>query len=81
MPSIPPPAPPTELFEDSAHTSSGASSRGPKDNTKGPHCIALYDYDSPHADDLSFKVGNYNNLGVTVPLHYILIECLVISGR
>lgn len=57
MPSIPPPAPPAEILEESAPTQSGESSWGHRGNSKGPHCIALYDYDSPHADDLSFKEG------------------------
>lgn len=57
MPCIPPPAPPAEYLEESASTLSGENSRALKGNTRGPHCIALYDYDSPHADDLSFKVS------------------------
>lgn len=56
MPSIPPPAPPPELF-------SHAESFGLEDSgnsgskTERAHCIAMYGYNSSHPDDLAFKEG------------------------
>ncbi|XP_049806611.1 SH3 domain-containing protein 19 [Schistocerca nitens] len=57
MPSIPPPPPPPEVVEELAKI---APPIPPKplsqiDNQNKPHGVALFDYDSPHPDDLSFK--------------------------
>lgn len=60
MPSIPPPAPPPELFTELSDTlSSGVGALSLKgSDTPAPHCIALYDYESSHSDDLPFKEGD-----------------------
>lgn len=59
MPSIPPPAPPPELFTATDSVSSGMENLSISGNkAQGSQCIALYDYESSHPDDLTFKVCN-----------------------
>ena len=58
MPSIPPPAPPAELLSVLENSlPSGMESLSVEGNKiQGPHCVALYDYEGSHPDDLHFKV-------------------------
>ncbi|KAK3912642.1 SH3 domain-containing protein 19 [Frankliniella fusca] len=58
MPSIPPPAPPTELLSEADVLSSTMGSLKIESKKQGPHCQALFDYESSHPDDLPFKEGD-----------------------
>ncbi|XP_024946157.1 SH3 domain-containing protein 19 isoform X2 [Cephus cinctus] len=50
MPSIPPPAPPTEFLKDLEQGTIG--------NNESPHGIALYDFNATQPDDLALKEGD-----------------------
>lgn len=58
MPSIPPPAPPSELLKSDTFSSAMGNLNLKESTKQGPHCIALFDYESSHPDDLSFMEGD-----------------------
>ncbi|XP_075226833.1 SH3 domain-containing lethal (3) 05822 isoform X2 [Lycorma delicatula] len=62
MPSVPPPPPPPEalqvLLNGPQLPPRPTTLIGDKIERKKPYCIALYDYEASHPDDLSFKVND-----------------------
>uniref|UniRef100_A0A1B6KCZ9 SH3 domain-containing protein n=1 Tax=Graphocephala atropunctata TaxID=36148 RepID=A0A1B6KCZ9_9HEMI len=79
MPSCPPPPPPLEVLQ--------VLDQGPSlpprpsvlfqehSGKKNPYCIALYDYEAGHPDDLSFKEGDTVKVTKRINNHWLYGEC------